>query len=132
MVCCQWGGIVVSFQLQTDLKKFQTGELLLKKKYALERRDNVAANIESKVLELENMKLELEISSKKIAQFKQQLEKLEKEIQKKGGEESLQLNKQVEAIRVELEKARTLISTSLNQIGRCKKEGQTWSKILPH
>ncbi len=108
-------------ELQTDIKKFQTGELSLKKKYALERRDKVAASIETKLIEIDNIKLEIEISSKKIAQFKQQLEKLEKEIQKKGGEESLQLNRQVEAIRVELEKARTLISMSLSQIEQVQK-----------
>ncbi len=108
-------------ELQTDIKKFQTGELSLKKKYALERRDKVAASIEAKIMEIDNIKLEIEISSKKIAQFKQQLEKLEKEIQKKGGEESLQLNRQVEAVRVELEKARTLISTSLSQIEQVQK-----------
>ena len=108
-------------ELQTDIKKFQTGELCLKKKYAVERRNKVAGSVETKVLELDNTKLELEISSKKIAQFKQQLEKLEKEIQKKGGEESLHLQKEVEVIKIELEKARTLISTSLSQITQVQK-----------
>lgn len=107
--------------LQENIKKFQAGELQLRLGYAKEKRDKVAANIESKILEISNLKLELEISSKKITTLKQQLGKLEKEIQKKGGEESLQLQKEVEVIRVELAKARTLISTSLNEIERVQK-----------
>ncbi len=108
-------------ELQEDVKKFQAGEFTLKKKYAVERRDKVAGAMETKVLDLENIKLEIEISGKKIAQFKQQLEKLEKDIQKKGGEESLKLQKEVEVVKIELEKSRTIIATSLNEIERVQK-----------
>lgn len=108
-------------ELQTNVKKFQAGELSIKQNYASEKRDKVAASIETKVIDLENIKLELEISSQKIVQFKQQLQKLEKDIQKRGGEESLQLQKEVETVKIGLEKARTLISTSLNEIERIGK-----------
>jgi chromosome segregation protein len=105
-------------ELQEDGKKFQAGELQLKMNYAKDRRDKAASEIESKILEISNIKLDLDINSKKIAQFKDQLTKLEKEIQKKGGEETLKLQKEIEAVNVELAKARTLISISLNEIGR--------------
>ncbi len=108
-------------ELQEGIKKFQAGELALKEKYAKERRDKVAAEIEAKVIEIGDTKLELEISAKKITQFKQQLEKLEKEIQRKGGEETLRLQKEVEAVKIELEKARTLVSTSLSALESVQK-----------
>lgn len=108
-------------ELQENIKKFQAGEFALKQKYAKERRDKVAAEIEAKLIEIGDAKLELEISTKKITQFKQQLEKLEKEIQKKGGEETLRLQKEVESVRIELEKARTLVSTSLSALDSVQK-----------
>ncbi|MEM2874155.1 MAG: chromosome segregation protein SMC [Candidatus Nanoarchaeia archaeon] len=108
-------------ELQNDIKRFQAGELKLRQEYAKAKRDKVAAEIEAKVLDIGNIKLEIEIASKKIAQFKQQLEKLEKEIQKKGGEESLRLQKEVEAVRIKLAQSRTLVATSLNEIERIQK-----------
>src|SRR3990172_520913 len=108
-------------ELQNNLKELQAGELALKHRYASEKRDKVAGEIETRVLNLGNIKLELDISGKKIAQYEQDLHKLEKDIQKKGGEDSLQLQKQVESVKIELEKARTLIATSLNEIERVHK-----------
>ena len=117
-------------ELQDSVKRFQAGELKIKLDYATEKRDKAASEIEAKILEIGNVKLELEIGDKKIAQFKQQLEKLEKEIQKKGGEESLRLQKEVESVRIELAKSRTLISTSLNEIERVQKRKLDLEKNL--
>jgi len=108
-------------ELQNDLKAYQAGELTVRRNYASEKMNAAAEEIETRVLNLGNIKLELDISGKKIAQYKQDLQKLEKDIQKRGGEDSLLLQKEVEEIRVQLEKARTLISTSLNEIERVQK-----------
>ncbi|MEM4713937.1 MAG: chromosome segregation protein SMC [Candidatus Nanoarchaeia archaeon] len=107
--------------LQNELKAAQAGELILKLEIAKSKKENCSKLIETKLIEIKNSHLDIEINNKKIIQLKEKLENLEKEIQRKGGEESLKLQKEVEAVRIELEKARELFSTTVNELNRLEK-----------
>lgn len=106
--------------VQNQLKSAQATELTLKINNVKSKLNKAVSELEATERDTQNSKLDIDISTKKIAQLKEQLQKLEKEIQKKGGEESLALQKTVENIRVELERARTLVAASMNEINRIK------------
>lgn len=106
--------------VQTQLKSAQATELTLKINNIKTKLEKTVSELGATEQSIQNFKLDTEISTKKIVQLQEQIRKLEKDIQKKGGEESLVLQKTVESIRVELERARTLVAASLNEIGRIK------------
>jgi len=107
-------------KLQGEIKSAQASEIKLRVGLAENKKSKVQAEIEKREQTIQNLKLDIEISAKKLEQYKELITKLEKEIQKKGGEESVSLQKSVENLRVNLEKARTLVSSSLNEIERIK------------
>ncbi|MFH0868765.1 MAG: AAA family ATPase, partial [archaeon] len=106
--------------VQNKLKSAQATELALKISNLKSKLEKVNSGIESSDRDIQNSKLDTDIATKKILQFEEQLRRIDKDIQKKGGEESLALQKVVETMRVELEKARSLVAASLNEIGRIK------------
>jgi len=106
--------------VQNQLKSAQATELTLRMNNIKSKMEKSASELEAAERNMRNLKLDAEISTKKIAQLKEHVQKLEKEIQKKGGEESLTLQKSVECLHVELEKARTLVAASLNEIRRIR------------
>ncbi|MGC8885155.1 MAG: chromosome segregation protein SMC [Candidatus Nanoarchaeia archaeon] len=105
-------------QLQSELRAAQAGELMLKYKNAKSKQSACSSAIETKLIDINNTKLDIEILTKKAAQLKSQLEELEKEIQKKGGEESLRLQKELEQIKIEVANARNLLSTSISELDK--------------
>lgn len=107
-------------ELQTQLKSAQATEIKLRMNLAESKKTKTLGEVEKRDQTIRNLKLDMEISAKKLEQHREQITKLEKEIQKKGGEESVALQKSVENIRIELEKARGLVASSLNEIGRIK------------
>lgn len=107
-------------KVQGQLKSAQATELNLRITNAQNKLAKTTTDLEANERNIQNLKLDTDISTKKIEQLKEQLQKLEKEIQKKGGEESLTLQKNVENLRVELEKSRMLVASSLNETGRIK------------
>jgi len=105
-------------ELQNELKAAQSGELALRLKNAKAKHTECTKAIETKLIDINNVKLDIEIQTKKVIQLKTQLENLEAEIQKKGGEESLALQKEVERLKVESANARALLSTSIRELDR--------------
>ncbi len=104
--------------LQNELKSIQAAEIKLRINHIENKKRKVVSELQVKEQEISNLKLDVEISSKKIKELKNQIEKLEKQIEKKGGEESLSLQKEIENHRVNLEKSRTLVAASINEIKR--------------
>lgn len=117
-------------ELQNTLKSAQATEIKLRVNLADTKKSKTQSEIEKREQTIQNLKLDIEISAKKIEQYKQQISKLDKDIQKKGGEESVELQKSIENIRIELEKARTLVASSLNEIERIKTRKSDLEKNL--
>jgi len=107
-------------EVQNRLKSAQATELTLRINNIKSKLTKTVSELESSERDAQNLKLDAEISAKKISQIEGQLRNLEKDIQKKGGEESLALQKVVENLHVDLEKSRGLVAASMNEIGRIK------------
>ena len=103
---------------EKQLKSAQATEVTIRKNYALQKKEKVLEEVDSKDNEIENLKLEIQISKKKIYDLNEEITELEKQIEDKGGPELSQLQKEMEALRLEAEKSRNLIAGSLNEIER--------------
>ena len=104
--------------VEKQLKSAQATEVSIRKNYALAKKEKIDDDISSKNNELENLKLDIQISKQKISDLTDSIKKLDKQIEEKGGPELTQLQKDMEELRIESEKSRNLIASSLNEIER--------------
>src|SRR3989344_2558795 len=104
--------------VEKQLKSAQATEVNIRKNYALAKKEKIDDDISSKNNELENLKLDIQISKQKISDLTDSIKKLDKQIEEKGGPELTQLQKDMEELRIESEKSRNLIASSLNEIER--------------
>ena len=104
--------------MQSELKAVQAAEIQMRLDLVNGRKNKVLSEIEKRDNTINQSKLDLEISKKKIETLRDGITKLEKQIEKKGGEESLELQKSIEVLRISAEKSRTLIAASHNEIQR--------------
>ncbi len=116
--------------LQNELKSVEAAEIKLRMNHIENKRNKVISELQVKEQEISNLKLDVEISSKKIKDMQSKTERLEKEIGRRGGEESLSLQKEVENLRVGLEKSRALVASSLNEVKRIEDRKATLEKSL--
>ncbi len=104
--------------MQSELKAVQAAEIQMRLDLVNSRKNKVLAEIEKRDNTVTQFKLDLEIAKKKIETLRDGITKLEKQIERKGGEESLELQKSIEELRIGAEKSRTLIAASHNEIQR--------------
>ncbi len=116
--------------MKAELASLQSAEIKLRMDAVNSKKNKALAEIEKRENHLSNYGLELEISTKKINQLRQRIAEIEKEVQKKGGEESLAIQKEIEELRVQAEKARTLAATSRNENTRIESRQSALEKNL--
>ncbi|HIH14145.1 MAG TPA: chromosome segregation protein SMC [Nanoarchaeota archaeon] len=104
--------------MTAELSSLQAAEIKLRMDSANAKKNKTLAEIEKRENLMTNSNLEIEIASKKITQLQQRITALDKEIGKKGGEESLALQKEIEELRIKAEKSRTIVSLSREQVGK--------------
>ncbi|HIJ97785.1 TPA: AAA family ATPase, partial [archaeon] len=102
--------------MKAELAAAQAAEIKLRMDSANAKKNKVLAEIEKRENNISGFKLELEIAQKKIHQLKEKVLHLEKEIEKKGGEDARTLQKQLDETRLSAEKLRISIANSGTQI----------------
>lgn len=116
--------------MQAELKGLQAAELKLRMDLANARKNKTLAEVEKREQAITDLNLEIDITRKKIEQFKDNIDKLEHEIQKKGGEEAQILQKEVEALKVSAEKSRILVSNSQTELQKAETRKSEWAHAL--
>ncbi|MBI2040949.1 MAG: chromosome segregation protein SMC [DPANN group archaeon] len=116
--------------MQAELKGLRAAEIKLRTDLTNTRKNKTLSEIEKQEQAVNNLGLEVEITKKKIGQFRNNIERLEKEIQKKGGEEAQALQKEIEGLKVSAEKSRLLISNSRAELQKADARKADWSGAL--
>ncbi|MBI4095384.1 MAG: chromosome segregation protein SMC [DPANN group archaeon] len=116
--------------MQAELKGLQAAEIKLRTDLTNTRKNKTLGELEKREQAITDLKLEVEITKKKIEQFRDNIDRLEKEIQKKGGEEAQALQKEIEGLKVSAEKSRLLISNSRAELQKADVRKADWEHAL--
>ncbi len=91
-------------------------------KHSMDRKDGELKEIEkrnlSKKQKLESLQADIKALRDKVAERKQAIQDIAKEIEEKGGVEQVKLQKEVESLRVDIATLKTKVSSHKNEIGR--------------
>jgi len=116
--------------IKNELLASQATEVRLKLDSANNRKAKILTDLKKVEEDLENIAKEIEDKEKTKISLKKKINSLEDEIEKKGGEEQLALQKSLENMKVDLESQKNLITSSENEIQRVKNRRYQLEKNL--
>ena len=114
----------------SELKSAKSTELNLRVDSAMKRKMDVSARLEKIEKKRRSFDKGKEDLQKKVDILNDKIEGVEKEIEKKGGEDQLNLQKSIENLKIDLENAKNLVSSSENEIRRIEERKKQLSKNL--
>ena len=114
----------------SELKSAKSTELSLKHVSASSRKSQISKKLELVKNKQKEYKKKLAEMNDKVEILQNKISVVEKSIEKKGGEEQLILQKDVENLRIDLENAKNLVTSSENEIRRVEDRKSNLSKSL--
>ena len=114
----------------SELKSAKATELNLKHDSASSRKRKISSKLEVVEKKQSEYKKKLSDMNDKVEVLQDRIESVEKKIEKKGGEEQLVLQKDIENFRIDLENAKNLVTSSENEIRRVEARKHQLNKSL--
>ncbi len=114
----------------SELKSAKSTELNLKHTSASSRKQQISTKLEAVEKKQSEYKKKLAEMSQKVDVLQNKIEVVEKKIEKKGGEDQLVLQKDIENLKVDFENAKNLVTSSENEIRRVEERKRQLNKSL--